>query len=107
VIAALILAAPEDPDALLKLHLSYGKASVKDATDKSGMICLDLLYKLVNSCLIWHSIVSFDSAILFYDTVNPNPEYAFVPPGHLPLLDSHLAVSQSPSVQHQLATVLQ
>lgn len=32
VVAALILAAPEDPDALLKLHLKYGKARVKDAT---------------------------------------------------------------------------
>jgi hypothetical protein len=31
VIGALILAAPEDPDALLKLHLDYGKARVKDA----------------------------------------------------------------------------
>lgn len=34
VIAALILAAPEDPDALLKLHLTYGKARVKDAAVK-------------------------------------------------------------------------
>jgi hypothetical protein len=32
VIAALILAAPEGSDALLKLHLDYGKARVKDAT---------------------------------------------------------------------------
>jgi hypothetical protein len=31
VVAALILAAPDDPDALLKLHLEYGKARVKDA----------------------------------------------------------------------------
>lgn len=31
VVAALILAAPEDPDALLELHLNYGKARVRDS----------------------------------------------------------------------------
>lgn len=31
VVAALILAAPESADELLKLHLEYGKAHVKDA----------------------------------------------------------------------------
>lgn len=43
VIAALILAAPEDQDALLKLHLDYGKARVKDAAVKDEPIA-DVLH---------------------------------------------------------------
>jgi hypothetical protein len=34
VVAALILAAPEDPEKLLELHLAYGTARVKDAAIK-------------------------------------------------------------------------
>lgn len=38
VVAALILAAPEDSEELLKLHLDYGKARVKDAAVKDEPI---------------------------------------------------------------------